>query len=367
METNAMQTKISYLIFVLLHFSLSYQALAKSLPENDFTQLAHIKTAIQPYVNDGFAGSIVVANEFGTIFSQSYGQAVPGVANFSTSTVVDIASVSKQFTAAAIMRLVEDGLMDTSDLMSQYIENVPEDKVDITIHHLLTHSAGFKRDAGRDEEAASRVSYEYKAMASKLAFGVGEQYHYSNIGYNLLAIIVEKVSKMRFEDYLFVHLFKPAGMFSTGYLRPDWSQYSVAEITEPYKGYKSQLELNQDLEDEAWNFVGSGGILSTADDMVKWHVALSTGKIISYVSQELMFSPHVKEYEEGYFYGYGWSIVPFKDRDTLVWHNGMSFFGKAEYWRIPEQKLMIFVASNRGEVEPWSVANALYQTLYQQK
>jgi len=352
--------------FIILQFSLSLNSLA-SPPEaqaHSFLRFERFEAAIKPYVEKGFKGNIIVATKQGSIFSKSIGQAIAGKANYTPSTAVDIASVSKQFTAAAIMKLVELGKLDTSHSISRYIKGVPSDKANITIHHLLTHSAGFKRDVGRDEERISRDDYEQKAMASELAFGVGEQYHYSNIGYSLLAIIVEKVSGQGFEDFLFENLLEPAGMFATGYSRPDWSQRTIPEVTRLYKGYRQPLELFNDLEGEYWNMMGSGGIISTAEDMLKWHLALLKGKVLSVASQQQMFSPHVAEYDDGYFYGYGWSVVPFADKENLVWHNGMSFFGKAEYWRLPEQGLMIFVASHEGDVEPWSIANALYQTLY---
>lgn len=332
---------------------------------NSFLQFKSFEAALKPYISKGFKGTVVVANKQGKIFSKSIGKAVEGKANYTSSTAVDIASVSKQFTAAAIMKLAELGKLDTSHPISRYIENVPSDKTDITLHHLLTHSAGFKRDVGRDEERISRGAYEQEAMASELAFGVGEQYHYSNIGYILLAIVVEKVSGQSFEEFLFENLLKPAGMFATGYSRPDWSQRTIPEVTRRYMGYSNPVEFFNDLEGEHWNIMGAGGIISTAEDMVNWHLALLEGRVLSAASQQLMFSPHVAEYDEGYFYGYGWSVVPFEDKESIIWHNGMSFFGKAEYWRLPEQGLMIFVASHESQVEPWSIANALYKTLGQ--
>jgi CubicO group peptidase (beta-lactamase class C family) len=348
-----------------IQFLITDKLLASSIPTNDasFLQLENFEIVVNPYIQKGFEGVIIVANEQGLIFRKSNGHAIKGKSDYSTSTVVDIASLSKQFTAAAIMKLVEQGMMDTSLPISLYIENVPQNKADITVHHLLTHTAGFKRHLGRDEERLSKTEFLNKVMALPLTFGVGEKYHYSGIGYGLLALIVENVSGQEFEAYLFENLLESAGMFATGYLRPDWSQRIIPEVTRRYAGFSSPLKLLDSTKGDFWNLKGAGGILSTAEDMALWHIALLKGKILSYESQRLMFTPYVEENDDGYYYGYGWSVVPRKGKEPLIWHNGMSFFGKAEYWRLPHSGLMIFVASHEGDVEPWHIANALFKAL----
>ena len=360
-----MKITLIYIAVFLIQLSFNNKSLASTSPAHGttFLQLKNFETAVNSYIQKGFEGTIIVANDHGPIFSKSSGQAIKGKSDYSTSTVVDIASVSKQFTAAAIMKLVEQGKIKTSHPISFYIENTPEGKAGITVHHLLTHTAGFKRRLGDDEERISRDEFEEQAMAMPLVFGVGEKYHYSNIGYGLLASIVENVSGQDFETYLFEHLLKPAGMFSTGYVRPDWSTRTIPEVNRLYAGFSSPLELLENTKGDFWNLKGSGGIFSTAEDMALWHIALLKEKNLSYESQQQMFTPHVKENDDGYYYGYGWSVVPREGKEPLVWHNGMSFFGKAEYWRLPQSGLMIFVASHEGDVEPWHIANALFKSL----
>ncbi|WP_340677102.1 serine hydrolase domain-containing protein [Paraglaciecola sp.] len=326
-----------------------------------FYELKHLEQEVAPYLKKGFKGTIIVANNYGVIFHKSAGDAIQGQASYSTDTVVDLASVSKQFTAAAIMKLQQQGKVSPSASISEYIAGVPDDKRSITVHNLLTHTAGFKRHLGRDETPLNKDSFIASVMSLPLTYAVGEKYHYSNIGYGLLAYIVEAVSGDKFETYLFKNLLEPAGMFSTGFLRPDWSERTVPKVTRSYAGFSSPLEMLLSTKEDFWNLKGGGGMLSSASDMVKWHKALSDGKIISLDTQQLMYSPHVAENEEGYYYGYGWSIVPKEGEEPLVWHNGMSFFGKAEYWRLPRKGLMIFVASHEGDVEPWSIAHALYK------
>lgn len=310
----------------------------------------------------GFVGTIIVANESGTIYKRSHGYAIENVAKYNSKTPVDIASVSKQFTAAAIMKLREQGKLQPTDLISKYIPDVPADKRDITIHHLLTNTAGFKRHSGRDEEKLSKADFIRTVMKLPLVYKVGEKYHYSNIGFGLLAYIVEQVSGSDFETFLYNNLFKPAGMESTGYLRPAWSNRAIPEIKEQYAGFGNAIEMLKSLDGNHWNLLGGGGIYSTAEDMQRWHIALMAGKILSHESQALMYRPHVLE-EEGFYYGYGWSIVPEAGKERLVWHNGMSFFGTAEYWRLPESGIMIFVATHKRDASPYPVVRDIYNAL----
>ncbi len=312
--------------------------------------------------NKGFEGTVIISNESGTIYNKSHGFSIEEVSKYDSSTPVDIASVSKQFTAATIMKLVDQGKLRIEDKISKYVMDVPTDKSQITIHDLLTHTAGFKRHSGRDEERIGKDKFVKRVMAQPLAFNVGEKYHYSNIGYGLLAYIVEEVSGFNFETYLYKNLLEPAGMYSTGYLRPEWPNHALPEGEEEYAGFGNSIEMIKSLDGNFWNLIGGGGIYSSAKDMQRWHVALMEGKILSYQSQELMYKPHVPE-EDGYFYGYGWSIVPKPGKEKLVWHNGMSFFGKAEYWRLPKTGMMIFVASHKRDVSPWQVARDIYNAL----
>lgn len=347
------------------HYLWANESQPKQLTNDTFTFIEKdtISDAIDPFIKGGFEGVISVSNETDTLYQKAVGFSIEGEKHYTMSTVVDIASVSKQFTAAAIMKLVEQGQLKTSSLVSDYVSGIPDDKASITVHHLLTHTAGFKRHLGKDEDKLVKEAFIKKALDAPLAFAVGETYHYSNIGYQLLAYLVEEVSGDTFETYLFENLLKPADMFSTGYLRPDWSQRTIPEVKRLYAGFASPLTMMKSTDGDFWNLLGGGGILSTANDMHLWHKALQEEKVLSKESQSIMYTPHVNENEEGYYYGYGWSVVPREGKEPLIWHNGMSFFGKAEYWRLPESGIMIFVASHKGDVSPWHVAHAIYKAL----
>ena len=325
----------------------------------------NLNEIVAEHVNKkGFEGTIIVSNESGAIYQKSHGEAIEGIEKYDSSTPVDIASVSKQFTAASIMKLVEQGKLNIQDPISKYIKGIPKDKSSITIHNLSTNTAGFKRHSGRDENKLSKDEFIRKVMKLPLAFQVDEKYHYSNIGYGLLAYIVEETSGVDFETYLYENLLKPSGMHSTGYLRPTRSKKTIPEIKDKYAGFSNGIEMFSGLDGNHWNILGGGGIYSTAEDMQRWHTALMAGNVLSPASQAQMYKPHVPE-EDGYYYGYGWSILPKEGKENLVWHNGFSFFGKAEYWRLPESGMMIFVASHKRNVSPWHIANDIYNALYE--
>ncbi len=146
-----------------------------------------------------------------------------------TDSVYDLGSITKQFTAAAILTLEMQGKLAVTDLASKYLDGVPADKSAITLHHLLTHSSGLESDfSPSDYDPVGREEYVGRALQSTLLFAPGGGYEYSNAGYSLLAAIVEKVSGQPYEIYLTERVLKPAGMRETGYKLPTWVPDRVA-------------------------------------------------------------------------------------------------------------------------------------------
>ncbi len=177
----------------------------------------------------GFNGSVLVLRDSSVLLDKGYGlrdreQQLPNT----PGTVHAIGSITKQFTAACILRLQESGKLKVTDRMSSYLAGVPADKSDITLHHLLTHSAGFPGAIGDDNEAIDGGAFTTLAMKTPLEFAPGTSYAYSNVGYSLLGIIVEHVSGMAYERYLHDSLLVPAGIERTGYRIPDWTKEQVA-------------------------------------------------------------------------------------------------------------------------------------------
>ena len=220
----------------------------------------------------GFAGAVLVAEDGQVILRKGYGLAdrqrgIP----ITPETVFDIGSITKQFTAAAILKLEEQGRLSVNDPIRYYLDGVPPDKAGITIHHLLTHTAGLRDTFGDDYDVMSRDSLVALVLASDLLWEPGLRYRYSNAGYSLLGAIVEKLSGRPYERFLHDELFEPAGLTQTGYRLPAWPEERIAH------GYRLGLDWGSPLDKlwaedgPYWNLRANGGLLSTVGDLYRWN------------------------------------------------------------------------------------------------
>lgn len=286
----------------------------------------------------GFSGALLVAKGNDIILNKGYGLAIKseGIPN-TAETIFCVGSITKQFTAAAVMTLEMQGKLNTADPISKFLDGVPEDKSGITLHHLLTHSSGLVQDVGGDYQEALRDETVRKILAQPLEFKPGERFAYTNVGYSLLAAIIEKASGQPYETYLYEHLFKPAGMEWTGYRRPDWKRRVVAHW---YVGEKDNSNsLTRPFP--YWNLLGNGGILSTTEDMYKWHRALLTEKILSAEAKKKIFTPYLNDY------GYGWDVLN-REYGLLIQHDGGSDLGNnAEIRRYIDADIVTILFCNQ--------------------
>jgi CubicO group peptidase (beta-lactamase class C family) len=274
-------------------------------------------------------------------------------------TAYDIMSMTKQFTAAAILKLEMMGELRVTDPMSKFVGPVPDDKRAITLHHLLTHTSGLTDQLGGDYEALSREEMLDGALESELRSVPGSEYSYSNLGYSILAAIVEKASGTSYERFLTSHLFEPAGMRQTGYVLPEWKPDRVAVEYDKNGEPKGRPFDHPWAEDGPyWNLRGNGGLLSTARDMFRWHAALEGDEVLSKSAKDKMFEPHVPEEEGGdSYYGYGWVVSP-TDEGRIVWHDGGNGWSLGVMARFPDQDAMVFWVSNHANKDgEWNLEN----------
>ncbi|WP_417458570.1 serine hydrolase domain-containing protein [Kordiimonas sp.] len=349
-------------LIAIITVSLIGQSTFAQTPPREQTFLD--RDALTRFLDDaeskGFKGVVAISGPDSTIYARGFSSAGPDGTAYSAETVVDIASITKQFTGAAVMTLVEAGRLSLDDSLDKFFPDIPNDKAAITLHQLLTHTAGLPHNVGEDKEAIDKQSYLARAFSAPLIHVAGERYEYSNVGFTFAAAIIEEVTGQPYEDYLFEALWKPAGMFTTGYMRPQWNGRTMQTPAAPVEGFRTPLELMEKSGGGFWHLVGNGGILSTAEDMLKWHRALLGNTILSAKSKALLFAPHVPEDEDGvYHYGYGWSIVPDYLGEKLVWHNGGSYFATADFWRFPSQGTAFFIASHEGDIPTYMVADGL--------
>jgi CubicO group peptidase (beta-lactamase class C family) len=314
--------------------------------------VARIDSFLTACVDAGFNGSVLVLRNDLVLLDKGYGlrDRELVLAN-EPSTVHAIGSITKQFTAACILKLQEQGKLKVTDPMSAYLPDVTEDKAGITLHQLLTHSAGFPGAIGDDNNSIDGGDFSRLAMETPLEFTPGTGYGYSNVGYSLLGIIVERVSGRPYEHYLHDELLAPAGILRTGYRIPDWSKEQLA-IGYRKDGTRWGTMLDHPTVNggPGWHLRANGGLLSTTHDMADWIEALGTNKVLGKASTEAMLTPHVAEGEgANSHYGYGWAIFR-TPRDTrLITHNGGNGIQFADVLWYADEGVTVVLMSNANQ------------------
>jgi CubicO group peptidase (beta-lactamase class C family) len=301
-----------------------------------------------------FSGAVLVSKGGKTLFGKGYGFAniehqVPNT----TRTKFRLGSITKQFTAMAILILQERGKLKVEDPVGKFIYDAPKAWDGVTIHHLLTHTGGVP--SYTDDPAYGRkmmMPETVKSMISRfrdkpLDFRPGEKFHYSNSGYFLLGAIIEKVSGKSYEAFLKETIFDPLGMKDTGYDR------AATVIPGRASGYTLQRDglVNAEYLDMSQPYA-AGSLYSTVEDLARWDRALVDGKLISKDSYAKMYTPQKNNY------AYGWVVVTAKGRKEVHHGGGINGFA-TEILRYPEQEICVVVLSNVLPVNPGRVAHDL--------
>jgi CubicO group peptidase (beta-lactamase class C family) len=323
----------------------------------------HMKRLV-PY---GYSGSLLVAKDGNVVISSGYGLAdrennVPVTAE----TVFDIGSITKQFTAAAILKLEMEGKLSVTDPVSRWFPDVPADKQGMTLHHLLTHSSGLRDVFGGDYEVAERDSLAGVILSSELLWAPGTRYRYSNAGYSLLGMVVEKASGMPYEHYLRQKLWGPAGMTRTGYAGVQWRPGELA-VGYARGGRRDGTSTEQRWAADGpwWNLRANGGVLSSVTDMYRWHQALEGDAILSAEAKRKLWTPHVPENEEGdSHYGYGWAIMNTVRGTRLISHNGGNNIFFADFRRYVDEGVVLLVMSNATDAPAARTLQAVTRTIF---
>lgn len=300
-------------------------------------------------MKNGFSGAVLVAKNGEKVLHKGYGWAVrERKLPVTTKTVFDIGSISKPFTATAVMKLQQEGKLKVTDCITEFFTAVPDDKKTITIHHLLTHSAGLGEyhDTKGDFEEMTREEAVQHIFSQKLKFNPGTDYAYSNSGFTLLAVIVEKVSGQPFKKFLKEQIFNPAGMTSTGFYRnPSWRKENDVHGYNDRKLGKENSPLT--WPEITWALLGNGGLVSSAEDLFKFHLAMRGSRIFSQETKKESYTGRVKIREDALM-GYGWGI-----RQTAhgkrVSHGGANDFGfQAMFIRYLDEDTVIIITTNAG-------------------
>jgi D-alanyl-D-alanine carboxypeptidase len=289
-------------------------------------------------------------------------------ANNTVHTKFRIASLTKQFTAACILLLQERGRLNVHQPLSRYLSSLPVSWQAITIHQLLTHTSGIPNYTSGPERAkidrtgATPQQIIELVRDKPLDFMPGTDWSYSNTGYVLLGMIVEKVSGQSYADFLGKNIFQPLGMKDSGY---DSARGVLKQRAAGYEIIDAHIG-NADFIDMSVPF-SAGGIYSTVEDMYGWNEALAKpGKLLSAESLKEMFTEYPEAAHEGQHYGYGVVISRLKFGRLLYYHGGGVEGFSSSIQRYPEDRVCIVILSNFGSYKTWELGDHIAADLFNQ-
>jgi CubicO group peptidase (beta-lactamase class C family) len=348
-------------------------AVGPVMVKNDTTQLIdHYLTTLAR--EKGFSGGLLITKGGMKIFSKGYGwadkeKAIP----FTPGTLASMGSITKAFTATAIMKLWEQNKISLEATLKDFFPTVPADKAGITIHQMLTHSSGFHEflnNDGGDYEKIDEAEFLARAFSEPLAFTPGEKAVYTNVGMSILAIIVEHVSGLDYETFLKEQLFKPVGIQEIGYHFPANPTDTIAI------GYQngSRWGTHQERFEKAgggpyWNLKGNGGLEVSLNDMCRWANAFTNHTILKEPTIEKMFTAHiVEEGNDGmFFFGYGCNISQSRRNTKAIVNGGSNGVYFARLIRFPEEDVVFYMVSTESSVNTSMVIPNITQLYFQGK
>ena len=307
---------------------------------------------MRDYSGDVPGASVLVVREGQVVFRQSYGMANLEERVASTpDTHYRLASLTKQFTAAAILTLAERGKLSLDDRATRFLQTLPENG--ITIRHLLTHTSGLYDYEDLIPPGATKQLKDIDVLhllepQRSTYFPPGSRYRYSNSGYVLLALVVERASGQRFADFLRQSIFEPIGMKSSVAF-----EEGVSSVPNRAYGYSREgsgwRRTDQSITSAT---LGDGGIYTSVNDLLFWIRALESGRF------DAAIQPQVATDEPHVHYGFGWYAGEHGGH-RAVWHHGETMGFRNFVVRFPDQHLAVIVLTNRNEGSLREIALAI--------
>ncbi len=319
------------------------------------------KILISHTERETFTGAVLVARNGQILLSQGYGWAdrdkqIPNT----PPTRYRLGSITKQFTAMAILILQIQGQLNLHEPVCPYIPECPESWQEITIHHLLTHTAGipdltefpdFKTTKATPTTPEQTIA---RFKGKPLDFQPGEKWYYSNSGYILLGSIIEQVSGQSYEIFLQQNIFDPLQMTNTGYDHNDGS------LATGYTGVNSHWE-KPDYIDMTLPYA-AGGLYSTVEDLYRWDQALYTEQLVPQSSLDLMYVPHTKMAMHGL--GYAWFVGQMNNHPAVSHGGGIDGF-VTEIRRYIADEVTIIILSNRQTTNVPQIADQIGSVVFE--
>lgn len=348
--------RLGKLASAFVSFSVSLTLVASCANKSEYEQ---IDQSLREFSDSGhFNGSILVAKGGKVVYDKAI-----GFADFSegkplgTGSVFYLASLSKQFTAMGIMMLEEQKKISYDQTLESYFPDLPPDAQKVTVRNLLNHTSGladyfdsdgFVRPGLTNQDVYSWLTRQH------LNFEPGSEYRYSNSGYVLLSLLIEKVSKQPFSVYMRENIFAPAGMVNTLVL-----DNPSTEIGGLAKGY----DENKDPDGYDILTSGDGGIFSTIHDLFAWDRALYGNSLVSETTLDEAFS--AAKLDDGTYsdYGFGWNVVEGGD-GQIAYHTGELDGYQTFTWIDRKSRSAIVFLTNQGKsLEMWPIADRIRDIL----
>lgn len=302
-----------------------------------------------------YNGVILVADEGRIVFKKAYGHSkVENGKPFTVDTEMQLASVSKPFTAVATLMLIEQGALKFDDDIRTYLPEIPYKG--ITVRHLLNHTSGlpdylnrpkvfqkyFKKSDYLTNEDLLKILARYRIP---LEFQPGKRHHYCNTGYALLPLIIERVTARSFTDFMQENIFSKIGMTATYLYSPE--------------RHAKMLRENENRD----GILGDKGVFSTVEDMFKWDRALYTDALISQKTLQAAFERGITLGEEKFNYGYGWRISETNFGEKIIYHKGFWQGATPMLIRIVDCNRTIISLHHANKVNSWYMVHSINRIL----
>jgi len=310
---------------------------------------------------DAPGASVMIIRNGAVVFGKGYGLAdLETRSPCSTNTNFRLASVSKQFTAMAVLMLAERKKLSLDETLPAFFPEFPEHGRQITVRHLLTHMSGLPAYEDMippgttipvlDQDVlrllAGSANVAPAASPTNPYFPPGSQYRYSNSGYALLALIIEARSGQKFARFLQDNIFGPLGMTNT-------LAYQAGVSVVPNRSYGHSLRTNgwQRTDQSLTSSVlGDGGIYSSVADLFHWDQALDTTNLVSAQVLQDAFRPQTPTDRPGRSYGFGWYLGEYRGLKQ-IWHSGESIGFRTRLTRYPEKNFSVIILCNRADAK----------------
>jgi CubicO group peptidase (beta-lactamase class C family) len=322
----------------------------------------YVKNEMQQHRIPGVSLAVLQSNQ--VVKQASFGLAslelkVP----VSPETVFEIGSITKQFTAACILVLVQDGKLSLDEKISPLLHRTPQSWSNITVRHLLTHTSGIKSYTGLDgfelRRHLTQEQFVHAIGAYPLETQPGHAWKYCNTGYNLLGFIIENVSGMDYWSFLQSRILRPLEMTSTTLRMPSMV------ITNRASGYEqtNHIWINRDYD--LTDVFAAGALMSSIGDLAKWNNSLDNGVLLNAETRKQMWTPARLNNGTATDYGFGWRIEKV-DGHSNIGHGGSTSGFSASLQRFPQDHLAVIVLTNTDEQIATKLARGIAALYFRQ-